>query len=141
MNFISDMLKTKSSKINFIKGLIAISGADGKTDDDEKRFLINAAIGLDLNDEISSFNDMIKKGSSFEDADIIFENKREALFFIREAVQFCHIDGSYDNDEKYIINKIGKINGISDESIGKVEKWVLMGMDWKNEGEKILKLE
>lgn len=139
MKGIETIIDSKASKMNFMKGLILLAKADGFIEDNEKHFFVNAAVGLGLQGgDLDVVEEMIQ--ATEMDCDIHFVNNNQALFFMREAMQLCYIDGSYNDREKEIIEEIRKNNSLPKESIERIEDWVVQGMAWRAEGDKLLNL-
>jgi hypothetical protein len=100
----------------------------------------NVMLSLQLPEKIQQyFEDLIKLPDNL--IDISFDSKKQSLFFLKEGIQLGYIDGNYDTEEKQVIYKIADKLGISKDSVEKIEKWVLEGMEWVQRGEKLLDLE
>ena len=70
-----------------------------------------------------------------------FETKYQSVFFLREAVQLCYIDGVYHESEKKEIEKITEELGVSLTTLKEIEDWVVDGMKWRERGDALLDLE
>lgn len=140
---IMDVLYTEKSRINFIKGLVFLSKAqeisEGLTgiDPEEMLFLENAMNGLQIPQHEREKIIEIISAEKF-DIEIEFDNPTQALFFIREGVQICYVDGSYDLPEKEMIYKMGEMLGVNKNKIEEIENWVLEGIKWTEKGNKLI---
>lgn len=139
-NNIEYILDSKASKMNFMNGLILLAQADGVIDNQEEQFFINAATGLGLQDEEIRLLKENIENNAFS-IKINFVNKKQTLFFIKEAMQLSYLDNNYSIEERNIIEEIAKLNSISKSSIEVIENWVIEGIQWKSSGEKLLDLE
>lgn len=129
-----DILKTRNAKVNFLKGLIRVSMADGVVPDIEKEFYRKSAYGLGLDDEA------VAEIENSDYKEIVFETTEEKMFFFIQAIQLSWIDNDYCEAEKNEIRRLADELEISVESVEKVEKWVEEGMEWNKKGDELLKL-
>lgn len=140
MNEINEIIDSPDAKMNFMKGLIVLAKADGIVDPNEQQFFLNASVALGLDD---NSRDLISEmlNSDNLSPDITFVTKRQTLFFIREALQLCYMDGSYGVEEKELIEIMRKNNSVTKATVEKIEEWVVKGITWRNEGNTLLALE
>jgi hypothetical protein len=143
---ILEILNSQTSRINFIKGLIylsraqEISEAKKGIDPEERVFLRNAMISLGINEEeMGKLENLIDLDEI--NIDLVFDNKRQALFFLREGIQVCYVDGQYTQPEKDMIYNMGNLLGIDKGHIISIEEWVLEGIEWAERGNKFLEVE
>lgn len=143
---ILEILHTEDSRVNFIKGLINLSKAsemaEGRIgiEDEELEFLRNAMSALQLGDQKKQeLEAMIY--SKENKVDIYFEYRKQALFFLREGIQVCYIEGQYQKAERDMVHSMSQQLGISKKCVEEIERWALEGREWANRGEKILELE
>jgi|LGOV01.1.fsa_nt_gb tellurite resistance protein len=137
---IKEILNSQNSKLNFMKGLIYLSKADGAIEESEFDFFNSAAVGIGLQHEfISQVNDLIVAEEN--SISIEFENTQQSLFFIREAMQLCYVDGNYDENEKKALNEISSQLSIKQETLDIIESWVIEGINWSKRGNDLLILE
>ncbi|OPY55809.1 MAG: hypothetical protein A4E55_02397 [Pelotomaculum sp. PtaU1.Bin035] len=143
---ILEILDSERARINFIKGLIYLSKATekkeglGGIDESELVFLRNSMRALCLEQEIQNKLEefiMLKEIR----IDLSFDSKKQTLFFFREAIQLCYIDGMYQQAEKDMVLEMAKMLGVELNIIDKIEKWVLEGIEWLQRGDKLLELE
>lgn len=140
MNEINSIIDSLAAKMNFMKGLVLLAKADGVVDQREKEFFMTVAVALGLDEESRKIILEMMDTSDIS-PDITFVNKQQTLFFIREALQLCYMDGIYDIKEKELIEVFRKNNNVSSESVKKIEQWVQKGITWKEEGADLLTLE
>lgn len=143
---LNSVYETQENKFNFVKGLIRISKCDGYISEEEVSFMKSVAIGMGLIEENIQLlqnaaeydlsSDLGKEFFALE-----FETKYQSVFFLREAVQLCYIDGLYHEHEKNEIQKITEELGISLTTLKAIEDWVADGMKWRERGNALLDLE
>jgi hypothetical protein len=76
-----------------------------------------------------------------EPDEVHFDTKQQVLFFLREAIQMCYLDGHFSDAERSCLEEISSRSGISQASIAYIEDWVKEGMEWRREGDILLSLE
>lgn len=137
---------TQDEKFNFVKGLIRISKSDGNIGEDEIAFMKGVAAGMGLTEEnIKLLQDSAEYDLASEQGKEFFKlqfaTKYQGLFFLREAVQLCHIDGVYHDNEKEAIKNITQELNISLSTLKEIEDWVVEGMLWRAKGDLLLSME
>lgn len=137
MNY-NQILNSMESKENFLKGLIRLAMLDGTVSDEEKNYFLLSAKGFGLSDE--SILELNKYFTGTEKINISFETKPEKLFFIREGIQICAVDGRYDEKEREEIRILSNELNISNEEVTKLENWVTEGLEWQERGNKLIYL-
>ena len=122
--YYEQLFQTNEAKMNFVKGLIRISKADGGISPEEQTFFIDAARGLGIS----------------EDAEIplAFASRSEVLCFLREALQLCMVDDEYSDAERKEIMELAQAFSIEPERVHALETWVQEGIEWKARGDKLL---
>lgn len=143
---ILDILPTKEARVTFIRGLINLSKAveqkNGVTgiDAQEMTFLRNAMLAFDLSEEEK---DTLEKfvHSSDNTIRLEFNSKRQSIFFLREGVQICYIEGEYQDVEQKMIREMASILHISDDTVDKIERWVQDSIELSKRGDDLLDLE
>jgi hypothetical protein len=99
----------------------------------------NAATSLQISEEsVNEINSCWEKDIMPQ---LVFENKKEKLFFLTQAIQLCNVDNAYTEKEKEFIHKISIDLGVSNDSVQKIEAWVKAGLEWQAEGNKLIELE
>ena len=140
MEDIKELLSDRESKLSFLKGLLLLAKCDGHFDDNEKQFYLSAATALELSeDDHRTLVKWIDTGKVSKD--LKFASKRQSLFFLKEAVQLCYVDGSYSEKERSFIAKVAKQIGVSKEALSQIHLWVEEGMAWVKRGEALIELE
>jgi len=133
--------ETPDSRFNFLKGCIRLATSDGVISADEQNFITNASIALELTkaqqDQLLSIaSEKCKK------IKIKFENTKQKIIFMKEAIHLCYSDGHYADVERVEIAAIAKELKVSDSAVSEIEDWVVQGMDWVKAGQVLLeKLE
>lgn len=136
---ICEILQSEESRLSFLLGLAFIAKIDGVVDDEEKFFFNNAAESLFLS---PSSIQMLQDAWATDDCqNLKFSGKIEKIFFLREAVQLCHVNGGYTEEEKEAICKLALHLGVADSTVNAIEEWANKGMAWKTFGDKLLRLE
>ncbi len=135
---IHEVLTSKDGKMNFLGGLIKLSKVDGQVSDNEKIFFNSAAISLGLEEaDIAQLNQYW----DVEMPPLGFETKREGLFFLREAIQLCHADGRYGDEEKVMIKAFSSELNVKPDTLAQIENWVEEGIQWSLRGQDLIDLE
>ena len=137
---ITTILNTYNSKINFMKGIICFAKVDGVVDQKEQQFFINAMNALNIKEHDLQILSSELLSADFDD-NINFENKKQSLFFLKEAIQLCYCNDDYSVKEKELMAIFGEKLNISKESLDSIEKWALEGYNWSKKGEELLEME
>lgn len=120
--YYEQLFQTTEAKMNFVKGLIHISKADGVISPEEQTFFIDAARGLGIpEDDIAVLPAVM---TQTEEIPLTFASRQEALCFLREALQLCMVDNDYSESEQKEIMKLAKEFGVEPERVYALEKWV-----------------
>lgn len=146
MENITDVLASASDRFNFMKGLIILARSQEITegrkgiDTEEEIFFQNAMIALNISDEDQKIlSELLKSINS--DLNIVFSSKKQSLFFIREGIQICYVDGNYSDVERITLHKLASILKIKKENVIKIEEWVSMLRNITNKGDELLYIE
>lgn len=140
MNVLFDVLDSRDAKMNFLKGIVLIARADGSVDLNEKQLFLNAAAGMAL--EIEDQKEVLGWLNENEvNQNISFGKKRQALFFLREALQMCYVNKSYTESEQALIQSMAEHLGVRKKSLAKITAWAKEGMEWVDRGAGLLDLE
>ena len=131
--YYEQLFTTDAAKMNFVKGLIRISKADGVISPEEQTFFIDAARGLGLSEsDIAALPAVMTRT---EEIPLTFTSRQEACCFLREALQLCMVDNDYSESEQKEIMKLAEEFGIEPERVHALEKWVQDGIAWKKQGD------
>lgn len=135
MNY-ENILKTPEARENFIRGMICLAKADGIISDDEQSYFLTAAgeLGLDAEHIANIQRDLTTEG----ELNISFETAAEKILFLREGIQICMVDESYDVKEKAEIRRLAKSMNVPSEIVAMIEAWAEEGMAWKRLGDQFL---
>lgn len=119
---------TQEEKQAFFEALFAVAQADGNCDDDELKFISDAARenGIDNLDEIADSPDIQKV---LEHVSKI-KNRHLALELIREMCMLSHIDNVLSDNETLIIGKIGLAMNIELQRIEQISNWIIDHIIW-----------
>lgn len=137
---INTILDTYSSKINFMKGIICFAKVDGVIDPEEHKFFINAmnALNIEKNDLEKLSVELVNESLNF---DICFENKKQSLFFLKEAIQLCYCNNNYSSKQQELMRIFAEKLSVSKDALMNIEEWALEGYKWSKRGEKLLEME
>ena len=104
--YYEQLFQTNEAKMNFVKGLIRISKADGGISPEEQTFFIDAARGLGISEEDIAMLPAVMN----QDAEIplAFASRSEVLCFLREALQLCMVDDEYSDAERKEIMELAQ---------------------------------
>lgn len=140
------MYVTEEERVSFLKGMVRLARIDGVVEEEERLFFRNLLVAMSISEENST------KLENALDADmesaevkkylnVSFTTKKQAIFFLEEAIQLCYIDGVYHEKEQAEIRLLTKELNVSAETLDKIEKWVQEGIAWQAKGEVLLSLE
>ena len=134
--YYEQLFQTNEAKMNFVKGLIRISKADGGISPEEQTFFIDAARGLGISEEDIAMLPAVMN----QDAEIplAFASRSEVLCFLREALHLCMVDDAYSDAERKEIMELAQAFSIEPERVHALETWVQEGIEWKARGDKLL---
>lgn len=137
---INKVLETNESRVNFMKGLIALAKIDGVVYKNEQGFFVGAMNSLSIGEK-----DIIKLSDELVspniDKEISFNNKKQSLFFLKEAIQLCYCDNNYSEKEKDLIKEFAEKLNVSEKTLKSIEDWALEGYIWSKKGEQLLERE
>lgn len=119
---------TREEKRIFFEALIAVAGADGNFDNDELKFITEAAVshGIENISEIIEGQDTEKV---IADAEKI-HNRHLALELVREMCMLSHVDNILSDNETLIIGKIGLAMGVELSKIEQISNWIIDHIIW-----------
>ena len=125
--YYEQLFQTNEAKMNFVKGLIRISKADGGISPEEQTFFIDAARGLGISEEDIAMLPAVMN-----------QKEKISLCFLREALQLCMVDDEYSDAERKEIMELAQTFSIEPERVHALETWVQEGIEWKARGDKLL---
>ena len=111
--------------------LVDIAKADGSIDESEMDFLAKYANehGVELD---------LKKSVSISDACRQISSQKAKVVTIQEIVKLAIVDGYYGDAEKAGAMAIAEMLGIENDKFEEIEKWVLDGQRWVQQGVQML---
>lgn len=137
MEEIKIIYQSLDDRLNFMKGLVRISRADSKFTSEEESFFINAANSFEL--PKNSIEELkIALNDKNLQLPVFLSSKKQKLFFFKEALQICYIDGEVTDSERIEINQLGIDLSVNQREIDAIEAWVMEGMDWVKRGSQLL---
>lgn len=104
--YYEQLFQTNEAKMNFVKGLIRISKADGGISPEEQTFFIDAARGLGISEEDIAMLPAVMNQK--EKISLGFASRGEVLCFLREALQLCMVDDEYSDAERKEIMELAQ---------------------------------
>lgn len=115
-------------KHTFFEALIAVACADDNFNNDELKFITEAAVSHGIKDitEIIDGQDIQKV---LADAAKI-KNRHLALELVREMCLLSHVDNVLSDNETLIIGKIGLAMGVELEKIEQISNWIIDHIIW-----------
>ena len=115
-------------KRTFFEALIAVACADDNFNNDELKFITEAAVSHEIKDitEIIDGQDIQKV---LADAAKI-KNRHLALELVREMCLLSHVDNMLSDNETLIIGKIGLAMGVELEKIEQISNWIIDHIIW-----------
>lgn len=135
---IQDVYTLAEERLIFMKGLALLAMADGCVDEQEQAFILNAAIGFGLEHAIDELKCILNDSGTVANV-VIFNNRLQALLFIREAIQLSYVDGDYSDSERCVINSIAELNLIEKHEVAQLDNWVGQGIAWKKRGDDLIR--
>ena len=119
---------TLEEKRAFFEALMAVAGADGSYDNDELKFITEAALSHGVEN--------LQKIMECQDAEKVLKNVAQiknrhlALELIREMCLLSHVDNLLSDNETLMIGKIGLAMGIELEKIEQISNWIIDHIIW-----------
>lgn len=119
---------TLEEKRSFFEALMAVAGADGSYDNDELKFITEAALSHGVEN--------LQKIMESQDAEKVLKNVAQiknrhlALELIREMCLLSHVDNLLSDNETLMIGKIGLAMGIELEKIEQISNWIIDHVIW-----------
>jgi hypothetical protein len=133
------ILDSENAKESFMRGIIELAKVAG-VEDSEVIFFEQTMETLGLSEEVRRELGKLLYTDKL-DVPFKFTDKKQALFFLREGIQLCFVDGRYQDEEKILIRKMAEQLHISSDSLAKLEEWVTEGINWSNRGDELIYLE
>lgn len=127
---------SQENTISFLKALSYIMKIEGD-DDNKKAYIELNANGYGINaNETGVFNnvdeDEIVKGLNE------IANVQAKRFALREIISFAYSDGALSDGETAAINKIAKRIGIKTNRVYSMISWAARGVEWNDDGIRLI---
>ena len=123
---------SQEHKIIFLKTLFFLANIDHKRDEQEIRFIKDAAKHY----QIEQFEEIFKEISEEELINKVktINNRRIALELIKEMCLLGHSDSDLTDDETLFIGHVGLAMGIELEKIEQISNWIIDKIIWIEQG-------
>ena len=136
---IRDVIKTKDSRINYLRGLIRIAESDKNKTSVEEGYIYKIA---DILGATYSEICQVEEQPGNENLNVIrFATKPEKILFLMQALYMCWLDDDYSDAERKEIIAIGNELEIDSSKIEEIESWVKQGIEWMSAGAELIGLE
>jgi len=123
-------------KIAFLAALHFASTFDGVTEE-EKEFIAALAEEIDASeDEVKQAMEPRGK-EQVMDMLTVFVDKRHRLDLIKELFFLGYADGNLSDEELMFVAEAGNKMGIDDDILEDISRWVISGIEWQEEGDRI----
>ncbi|MBQ8870627.1 MAG: hypothetical protein IJ019_04555 [Alphaproteobacteria bacterium] len=132
-NFILNL--SKEQKTVFLKALFYMANIDGKRDNQEIKYIIDAAKTY----KIENFEDIFKATSQEEILSELktLNNRRVCLELIKELCLLGHSDSDLTDDETLFIGHAGLTMGVELQKIEQISNWIIDKIIWLEQGKTI----
>lgn len=112
----------------FFQVLYCLSGVDGVRDEDEIKFISDAAHNQGI-ENLATLADYKNEEEVIAGAKQI-TNRHLALELLREMCMLSHIDNVLSDEETLFIGKVGLAMGIEIEKIEQISNWIIDRIIW-----------
>lgn len=132
-NFILNL--SQEQKTVFLKTLFYMANIDGNRDEQEIKYIVDAAKTY----KIENFEDIFKETSQKEILSELktLNNRRACLELIKELCLLGHSDSDLTDDEILFIGHAGLAMGIELEKIEQISNWIIDKIIWLEQGKTI----
>ena len=132
-NFILNL--SQEQKTVFLKTLFYMANIDGNRDEQEIKYIVDAAKAY----KIENFEDIFKETSQKEILSELktLNNRRACLELIKELCLLGHSDSDLTDDETLFIGHAGLAMGIELEKIEQISNWIIDKIIWLEQGKTI----
>ena len=127
---------TSEERIAFLAVLHFASTLNGVTEE-EKEFIVSLAeeIGASKNETKQAMESRSKE--QIMDMLNVFIEKSHRLTLIKELFFLGYSDGNLSDEELVFVAAVGNKMGIDDDVLEDISRWVIAGIEWQEEGERI----
>jgi uncharacterized tellurite resistance protein B-like protein len=128
-------LLNESDREVLVKTLASLAAIDGQVTSEEVEYV--NFVSKSLNVTVDNVFDSIKDKSL---AEILapLDSEGSKKIVLSKLIDLAYADGDYCDIEKQGIREIAKILKISSENISAIETWVQKGIEWTQEGYKLI---
>ena len=132
-NFILNL--SQEQKTVFLKTLFYMANIDGNRDEQEIKYIVDAAKAY----KIENFEDIFKETSQKEILSELktLNNRRACLELIKELCLLGHSDSDLTDDETLFIGHACLAMGIELEKIEQISNWIIDKIIWLEQGKTI----
>ena len=121
----------KAERIALMDLLVVIAKADGEITAEERKFLDGYSKGLEVSWS-SAYNNDIDNVLS------LFVSYQSKMIVLIEILRLAYKDGNYSDAERAGVAVIAETLKVNSKDLERAEEWVVEGLKWVNEGEKLL---
>ena len=127
---------TSEEKVAFLAALHFASTLNGVTEE-EQEFIATLAHELNVGEEeIKSATETRSKEQVMDMLDV-FTGKRHSLELIKELFFLGYADGNLSEEELTFVADVGNKIGVDEDVLEDISRWVIAGIEWQEEGERI----
>ena len=129
-NFVAKL--SNEQKIIFLKTLFHLANIDGTRDEQEIKYIKDAAIAYQIEDTEEIFKEISNDDILSELKNI--NNRRTALELIKELCLLGHSDSDLSDAETLFIGHAGLTMGVELEKIEQISNWIIDKIIWLEQG-------
>jgi hypothetical protein len=127
---------TSEEKMAFLAALHYASTLNGVTNE-ETEFISNLAEEFGISE--TEAKQSLEHSSKEQIMDMldVFTDRRHKLELIKELFFLGYADGNLTDEELMFVASVGNKMGIDDDVLEDISRWVIAGIEWQEEGERI----
>ena len=129
-NFVAKL--SNEQKIIFLKTLFHLANIDGTRDEQEIKYIKDAAIAYQIENTEEIFKEISNDDILSELKNI--NNRRTALELIKELCLLGHSDSDLSDAETLFIGHAGLTMGVELEKIEQISNWIIDKIIWLEQG-------
>lgn len=127
---------TSDEKIAFLAALNFASKLNGVTTY-EQDFIRNLAEVFKISDEELAKAEEILSKEQVMAAVSVFTDRHHKLELVKELFFLGYSDGNLSDEELMFLASVGNKLGLDDDIMEDISRWVIAGIEWQEEGERI----
>ena len=127
---------TSDEKIAFLAALNFASKLNGVTTY-EQDFIRNLAEVFKISDEELAKAEEILSKEQVMAAVSVFTDRHHKLELVKELFLLGYSDGNLSDEELMFLASVGNKLGLDDDIMEDISRWVIAGIEWQEEGERI----